>query len=159
MISFHPVVNFTRHKETNDSRIAILVKTKQNAPIEGIRILTIFKNSRDTLAGYTNADGKVIISTKGRTANKKDGKLLSIDDVEIFVCHFSKDQDQSTNNFSGLSSEMECVIDDDAKDEAVIRITTYKIDGPNLFYLNQWYNKENVRPGRYLSGSFKFDRE
>lgn len=160
VISYHPVVNFTKNKETNDNKISILVKTKQDKPIQGIKILYIFKNSKDTLSGYTNSEGKFIIDTKNRTATKKEGKYRSVDDVEIWIVYFTtKGQDQTTNNFSDLSTEIECVIDDTAKNEAVIRTTTYKIDKTNLVYLTQWYDKEDVRLRRHLFGNFTFDKE
>lgn len=160
VISQHPVVNFTKNKETNDNKISILVKTKQNKPIQDIKILYIFKNSNDTLSGFTNSEGKFIIDTKTRAATKKEGKYRSVDDIEIWVVYFSKKrQDQTTNNFSDLSADIECVIDDDAKNETVLRTTTYKIDNANLVYLSQRYNKEDIRSGRYLYGNFKLEKE
>jgi hypothetical protein len=160
VISHHPVVDFTRNKETNDNKISILVKTKQDKPIKGIKVLYIYKNSTDTLSGLTNSEGKFIINTKDRTATKKTGKYRRVDDVEIWIVYFTKaGQEQTTNNFSDLSAEIECVIDDEAKNEAVIRTTTYKIEKTNLIYLTQRYDKEDVRPGRYLFGNFTFDNE
>lgn len=160
IISHHSVVNFTKFKETDDNKISITVKTKHNAPMQGIKILYIFKNSKDTLFGLTNAQGQFIIDTKDITATKKTEKHRSVDDVEIWIVYFSKKgQDQTTNNFSDLSADIECVIDDDAKNEAVLRTTVYKIDKSNLVYLSQRFDKEDVRPGRYLFGNFKFDKE
>jgi hypothetical protein len=160
VISHHPVVNFSKNKETNDNKISILVKTKQDKPIQGIKVLYIYKNSKDTLSGLTDPEGKFIIDTKNRTATIKQGKYRSVDDVEIWIVYFTKKgQDQTTNNFSDLSSEIECVIDDEAKSKAAIRTTSYKIENKNLIYLTQRYDKEDVRPGRYLFGSFAFDKE
>jgi hypothetical protein len=158
VISHNPVVDFIKSKETNDNKISILIKTKQDKPIQGIKILYIFKNSKDTLSGLTNSDGKFIIDTKDRSSIKKESKFRSIDDVEIWIVYFTKSgQEKTTNNFSDLSSEIECVIDDEAKNEAVLRTTVYKIEDKNLVYLSQIYNKQYVRPGQYLFGNFTFD--
>jgi hypothetical protein len=160
VISHHPVVNFTKYKETNDNKISISIRTNQSRPIQGIKVLYIFKDSKDTLFGITNSEGKFVIETKNRLAIKKERKYRSVDDLEIWVVYFRKNgQEQTTNIFSDLSADIECVIDDNAKNEAAIRTTTYKIQNSNLIYLNQLYDKEDVRPGRYLFGSFKFDKE
>ncbi len=160
VISHHPVVNFTKYKETNDNKISILVKTKQDKPIQGIKVLYIYKNSKDTLSGLTDSEGKFIIDTKNRTATIKQGKYRRVDDVEIWIVYFTKKgQNQTTNNFCDLSSEIECVIDDEAKSEAAIRTTIYKIENKNLIYLTQQFDKKDVRPERYLFGSFKFEKE
>ena len=120
----------------------------------------VFKNAKDTLFGITNSEGKFIIDTKDRGATKKEGKYRTVDDVEIWVVYFSKKrQDQTTNNFSDLSADIECVIDDNAKNEVALRTTIYKIDKTNLVYLSQRFDKEDVRPGRYLFGNYSFDKE
>lgn len=160
VISHHSVVTFTKNIETNDNKISILTKTKKNKPLHGIKILYIFNNSKDTLSGFTNSEGKFIIDTKGRIATKKEGKFRSVDDVEIWVIYSSKrGHDQTTNNFSYLSATIECVIDDNAKDEAVVRTTRYKIEKSSLVFISQSYDKNNVRPLRHLFGDFKFEKE
>ncbi len=160
VISHHSVVNFAKYKETNDNKISISIRTKQSKPIQGIKVLYIFKNSKDTLFGITNSEGKFIIETKDRLATRKEGKYRSVDDVEVWVVYFSKKgQEQTTNTFSNLSADIECVIDDNAKNEVVMRTTLYRIDKTNLVYLSQRFDKEDVRPGGYLFGNFKFDKE
>jgi hypothetical protein len=41
-----------------------------------------------------------------------------------------------------LTMKIECVIDDEAKTETVLRTTMYKIDTTGLDYLAQWYDKK-----------------
>ncbi len=161
VISYHPVINFNKYKKTDDNEVLITIKTKNNQPIQGIKILYIFKNSKDTLFGTTNSQGKFIIDTKDRIAIKKEGKYRSVDDLVIWVVYFNKKKgkDQTTNTFSDLSADIECVIDDNAKNESVIRTTIYKIDKTNLIYLSQRFDKEDVRPGRYLFGNYRFDKQ
>ena len=162
VLSYHPLVEFVKKKTTDDNRISILVKTKENKPIQGVKVKYLFKNSKDTLSGLTNAKGKLIIDTKDRipAATETDGEYRTVDDVEIWIVYFSKGKkDQTTNTFSDLSEEMECVIDNNAENKSVIRTTYYKIDKGNLLYLSQRYNATNVRPGRYLFGDFKFEKE
>ena len=160
VISHYPIVNFAKYKERNDNKINISIKTTQSKPIQGIKVLYIFKNSKDTLFGITNSEGKFSIETKDRFATKKEGKYRNVDDVEIWIVYFTKKgQEQTTNTFSDLSADIECVIDDNAKNEVVMRKTLYKIDKTNLVYLSQSFDKEDVRPGRYLFGNFRFEEE
>lgn len=160
VISHHPVINFTNYKKTDDNKLCLLLKTKEGKPLQGIKVLYIFKYLNDTVSGFTSPEGKFEADTRNRTAAKKEGKYRSVDDAEIWVTYINKSgQDQTTNSFSDLSAEIECVIDDEAKNEAVLRTTIYKIEGNNLVYQSQRYDKENVRPGRYLFGNFRFGKE
>lgn len=155
--SFHPVVDFTRNRQTDNGRISISVTTKKGEPIAGIKILYLFENSKDTLAGHTNLRGEFVINTANKSSNPKT-KL--IDDVEIWVVYFDKkQQDWTTNNFSSLSAEMECVIDDNAVDELVLRTTTYKIKNSDLIFTSRTFSKKDPRPNQQIFGNFRFEKE
>jgi hypothetical protein len=87
-------------------------------------------------------------------------KTKLIDDVEIWVVYFDKkQQDWTTNNFSSLSAEMECVIDDNAFDELILRTTTSKIKNSDLIYTSRTFSKKDPRPNQNLFGNFKFEKE
>jgi hypothetical protein len=157
IISFHPIIDFVKNKNTDNDKIAITTLTNDNKPIKGVKIMYRFKNETNRLTGTTNANGKFIIDTKNRKGNTK-GEIIP--DVEIWIFHIGKNgQEWTTNNFSTLSAEIDCVIDDNAVDEEVIRITTYKIEKNNLVYTSQTFSKDNVRPRRYLNGDFRFVNE
>lgn len=159
IISFHPIVDFVRNNDTDNDKISITIKSKENKPMNGVEIKYQFKNETSTLTGTTNVDGNFTIDTRNKR-NIKGSERNIIDDVEIWIVHVNKEgQDWTTNNFSTLSAEIECVIDDNAVDEEVIRTTTYKIEENNLVYQSQTYNQDNVRPGRYLYGNFRFVKE
>lgn len=149
--SYHSILTL-RNQRTNDGQIFISAITKQHKPVAGIRISYLFKGAKDTLSGFTNSEGIFVIDTKDRVATKSE----VIDDVEIWVVYFNK---YTTNTFSDLSAKIECIIDDDARNEEVVRTTIYKIENPNLVYLSQQFDKEDVQPGRYLYGDFTFKEE
>gem|GEM_PF-3871524 len=157
IVSFHPIVDFVKNKDTDNDKISIMVRSKDNKPIKGVTIKYQFKSGTDTSTGTTNANGNFTIDTRNKKENEK---REVIDEVEIWIVHINKKgQDWTTNNFSTLSAEIECVIDDNAADEEVIRTTTYKIEKDNLVYQSQTFSKDDVRAGRYLYGNFRLVRE
>lgn len=161
--SFHPIVDIVSDTETDNDKISITIKSKDSEPIKGVKIKFLFKNEIDTLFGETNGYGTVTIDTrdKNKKTNETNGKIVIIDDVEIWIVHINKKgQDWTTNHFSTLSSEIECAIDDNAVDEEeVVRTTTYKIEKDNLVYQSQTFSKDNVKPRQYLYGNFRFVKE
>jgi hypothetical protein len=161
VVSFHPIVDFVKNKDTDNDKISITVRTKDNRPMKGVKIKYLFKNAPDTLTGATNSEGNLTIDTSNKKQKTKGNrKIKIIDDVKIWVVHFNKNgQDWTTNNFITLSSEIECIIDNDAVDEEVIRTTNYKIDKDNLIYQSQTFSKQDARPGQYLYGDFRLVKE
>lgn len=158
--SYHPVIDFVVEQYKGDNKVSILVITKDEKPIESIRIDYIFKNSADTLVGYTNSQGKLIISTTGIAPQIQTGDFISIDDIEIWVVYSDpKGRDQTTNTLCTLSADIKCVIDNNAVDEKMLRTTKYKIRGSDLTYDSQTFSKEDPRPGGYLYGNFRFEKE
>jgi len=156
VLSHHWVVRFPVYHQTDSGSICITVKSKKGMLLQGIKILYIFKNSKDTLCGFTGSNGKMVVDTKSRAGLNTTGGHI-IDDVEIWVVYFTKDgRDQTTNSFCKLSCDIDCEIDDDAKSELMIRKTMYKISGSKLGYLSQVFNKRDPNPLRHLFGDFEF---
>ena len=106
IISFHPIVDFVRNKDTDNDKISITIRSKDNKPINGVKIKYQFKNETRTLTGTTNVDGNFTIDTRNKKNKKGIEKRNVVDDVEIWIVHVNeKGQDWTTNNFSTLSAE------------------------------------------------------
>jgi hypothetical protein len=155
IISYHSVLTL-KNQRTDDGQIFISAITKQHKPVAGIKISYLFKGAKDTLSGFTNSEGTFVIDTKNIVATKSE----VIDDVEIWAVYVNeKGKGYTTNTFSDLAAKIECIIDDDARNETVIRTTIYKIDKLKMVYLSQQFDKKDIQPGRYLYGDFTFKEE
>lgn len=159
--SFHPIVDFVKNMDTDNSKVSITVRSKDNKPMDGVKIEYLFKNYIDTLTGVTDGAGNLTIDTRNiEIKNKESGKIRVIDNVEVWIVHTTKQgQDWTTNNFSTLSSEIECIIDNNAVDKRVKRTTVYKIENDNLIFQSQTFSEDDARPGHYLYGNFKLVKE
>jgi hypothetical protein len=159
--SFHPIVGFVKNMDTDNDKISINVRSKDNKPMGGVKIKYLFKNAIDTLTGVTDENGNLSIDTENiKIKHKETGKMRVIDDVELWIVHTTKQgQDQTANNFSTLSSEIECVIDDNAVNKKVRRTTIYKIEKDNLIFQSQSFGEDDARPGGYLYGNFRLVKE
>jgi hypothetical protein len=155
VISYHSILTL-KNQRTNDGQIFISAITKQHKPVAGIKISYLFKGSKATLSGFTNSEGIFVIDTKNRVVTNSE----VVDDVEIWAVYLNeKGEEYTSSTTSDMSAKIDCIIDDDARNEAVVRTTIYKIEKLNLVYLSQRFDKENVEPGRYLYGDFAFKEE
>lgn len=157
--SYHPVVDFTKSVETSKRQITLIVKGKDQIPIQGIVIEYKFKDSEVTQEGITDEEGKFLINTAGikEKIHNRNDSVRSVDDVEIWIRYVDKRKiDRSTNTFTTLSEDIECIIDDSAVDEKIVRTTTYQVIKDELIYVTQSFSKPDAQPGQYLFGNFKF---
>lgn len=160
VISFGWPVRFWS-TDTCENGVFITVKNKDGSLIQGAKIKYVFLNSKDTNIAYSNSYGKAFINTAGIPEQKKEGKFRVVDDIS-FVLEFYSEKTKKTiwgNNFSTLNENIICIVDEDAKNETVIRTTTYEIKNSFLNFIHQEFSKPDVSPLHHLYGNFKYKTE